>query len=201
MHVTGRRALAALLCAGALSAPADEAFTLGGSEGTLAQTDGAVVFDSSRAMQRDVYHYGHARFLRGAEGDFVLTARVDVARLDHWNAFRLKAEGLAGGVFLASTDTDSLNGHAFLKRLGFTAVELERAPDARQTMPVAERTLGAGRVVVLRKPWSFGWDPGHPEAERRAARALLTRLGGFEPRVRVGALDTTVLRVLRLTAH
>lgn len=50
-------------------------------------------------------------------------------------------------------------------------------------MPAAERALGAGRVVLLRKAWSFDWDPGHPEPERRAALALLTRLGGFEPLV------------------
>ena len=119
MRVTGRRALAALLCAGALSAPADEPFALGGSEGTLTQADGAVVFDSSRAVQRDVYHYGHARFLRGAEGDFAFTARVDVARLDHWNAFRLKAEGLEGGWRAELVRENRQAGEAFLSMRSF----------------------------------------------------------------------------------
>lgn len=88
-----------------------------------------------------------------------------------------------GGVFLASSLTDVLNGRAFLSRLGidFDAARAAAAPD--DPFPFCEQDVGAGKVVVLLKSWNFGWDPGRPEAERRKARALLTRLGAFEPLV------------------
>ncbi|MBQ0032018.1 MAG: hypothetical protein KBT68_04365 [bacterium] len=87
----------------------------------------------------------------------------------------------AGGAYLAFLETDMLNGHAFLKRFGFTDAELTRTDET--PFPTAERQVGAGRVVVFRKGWSFGWDPGRPADYCRAARAKLTELGAFEPLV------------------
>ena len=166
------------------------------------ETGFAEIGDTLRAPlhTRTAHHYALAHFLRELnvnpdrylldafpELDANVKGRLlvdDITRsMSADFAARLEAFVRKGGVYLASLDTDRLNGHAFLKKLGFTAAELEQASDTETAMPAAERALGAGRVVLLRKAWSFDWDPGHPEPERRAALALLTRLGGFEPLV------------------
>lgn len=100
----------------------------------------------------------------------------------------------AGGAYLASIETDMLNGRAFLKRFGFTDDELTRT-DA-EPFPTVERQVGAGRVVVLRKGWSFGWDPGRPADYCRAALEKLTELGAFEPLVQANhpCVSTTPYR-------
>lgn len=87
----------------------------------------------------------------------------------------------AGGSYLASIETDLLNGHAFLKRFGFTDAELTY--EKGESFPTVERTAGAGRVVVLRRGWRFGWDPGRPADYCRKALKALTTLGAFEPLV------------------
>ena len=89
----------------------------------------------------------------------------------------------AGGVFLASTLTDTLNGHAFLKRFGIDMSDLLMKVDRSDPFPTCEVDVGAGKVAVLLKTWNFGWDPGRPEPERQKAAALLTRLGAFKPLV------------------
>ncbi|MBQ7667215.1 MAG: hypothetical protein IJS46_04390, partial [Kiritimatiellae bacterium] len=55
--------------------------------------------------------------------------------------------------------------------------------DPSDPFPVIEVAAGAGKVAVLLKPWSAGWEPGRPEPERRKALETLTRLGAFEPNV------------------
>lgn len=87
----------------------------------------------------------------------------------------------AGGAYLATVETDELNGHAFLKRFGFSADELTCA--ASDSFPIVEHSVGAGRVAVLRKDWSFDWDPGRSAGYCRKALAKLKELGAFEPLV------------------
>jgi hypothetical protein len=86
-------------------------------------------------------------------------------------------------VFLPSTLTDTLNGHAFLKRFGIDMSDLLMTVDRSDPFPTCEVDVGAGKVAVLLKTWNFGWDPGRPEPERQKAAALLTRLGAFKPLV------------------
>lgn len=98
-------------------------------------------------------------------------------------ADRIEAFVRGGGVFLASSLTDAMNGRAFLKRFGidFEAEKAKAAPD--DPFPFCEVDAGAGKVAVLLKSWSAGWEPGRPDPERRKALALLARLGAFEPLV------------------
>lgn len=93
-----------------------------------------------------------------------------------------------GGVYLASAhDTD----RAFLARFGLGIgggeggiAEVDGADEySGRHFPVAEKQVGRGRVVVMRRAWAHGWDPGRPEDERAELLALLKRLGGFEPLV------------------
>jgi len=91
-----------------------------------------------------------------------------------------------GGVFLASPETDVLHGHAFLKKFGFgdlAARFAEYEGKRVDGVPFVEKAVGRGKVVVLLSSWSFDWDPGRPERQRREMYALLQRLGGFTPRV------------------
>ncbi|MGI5868550.1 MAG: hypothetical protein ACOX9C_03770 [Kiritimatiellia bacterium] len=89
----------------------------------------------------------------------------------------------AGGVLLASPETDVLNGHAFLRRFGFDDVPALVAAAKGQLAPVAERAVGEGRVAVLLRSWANGWEPGRQSAEREAFSELFERLGAFEPLV------------------
>ena len=156
-------------------------------------------------------HYGLANFLRELnvnadrymiddcpQFDAAVKSRLlvdDVTRaMPAGFADRIEAFVRAGGTFLASADTDSLNGHAFLRRFGIEGLpaRIAAAKEGTDPVPVLERPAGKGRVAVLLKGWSHGWDPGRPDGERAAMLALLTRLGGFEPLVGCSFADVFV---------
>ena len=153
-------------------------------------------------------HYGLAHFLRELnvnadrymiddfpQFDANVKSRLlidDVTRaMPAGFADRIEAFVRAGGVFLASADTDRLNGYAFFRRFGIEGLP-ERIAAAEGPVPVFEQAVGGGRVAVLLKGWSHGWDPGRPDDERAAMLVLLTRLGAFEPLVGCSFADVFV---------
>lgn len=80
-----------------------------------------------------------------------------------------------GGTFLASQETDSLNGHAFFRRFGIKAGNRN----------IVEKKIGSGRIVVLPGNWDNGrWDPPGDAKRGEFMEKLLTRLGKFRPLVR-----------------
>lgn len=94
-----------------------------------------------------------------------------------------------GGVYLASAhDTD----RSFLARFGLEVTgtdtkgiaQIEGADEYHgRLFPVAEKRVGSGQIVVMRRSWVQSWDPGRPENERKEMLAMLKRLGAFEPLV------------------
>lgn len=83
----------------------------------------------------------------------------------------------SGGTFLATQETDSLNGHAFFRRFGVGAGSKD----------IVEKKVGRGRIVVLPGNWNNGrWDPPGDAKRGKEMERLLTRLGGFRPLVRSG---------------
>lgn len=80
-----------------------------------------------------------------------------------------------GGTFLATQETDSLNGHAFFRRFGIRAGNRD----------IVEKKIGRGRIVVLPGNWNNGrWDPPGDAKRGEMMKKLLTRLGRFSPLVR-----------------
>lgn len=90
-----------------------------------------------------------------------------------------------GGVFLASLDTDRLNGYAFFRRFGVEVKEGQcTGPGVRCTgrgHTVSEKRIGRGKLAILNGTWENGWNPASSAEHRRFFREQLTRLGGFEP--------------------
>lgn len=96
----------------------------------------------------------------------------------------------AGGVYLASDETDSVNGGAFFRRFGIEDVQsLEKQGSA---ISFSEVSAGAGRLVILHGSWAYGWDLGRPDDMRNELLALLTRLGDFTPHVRSSVKNVPV---------
>jgi hypothetical protein len=94
------------------------------------------------------------------------------------------------GVYLASSETDSVNGGAFFRRFGVADVKsLERKGKA---VRYSEVPFGAGRLVIFHGTWAHGWELGRPDDVREEFLALLTRLGGFTPHVRSSVKNVAV---------
>jgi len=95
-----------------------------------------------------------------------------------------------GGAYLASQETDKVNGYAFFKSLG---VADWKALDVKgEAVRYSEVPVGKGRLVILRGTWAYGWELNRPESSCREMRALLTRLGGFVPKVRSSVANVSV---------
>ena len=152
-------------------------------------------------------HYGLANCLRELnvnadrymidefpELDGAVTSRLlidDVVRAVPTNmADRIERFVRAGGVYLASSETDSVNGGAFFRRFGVADVKsLERKGKA---VRYSEVPFGAGRLVIFHGTWAHGWELGRPDDMREEFLALLTRLGGFTPHVRSSVKNVAV---------
>ncbi|MDD3153901.1 MAG: hypothetical protein PHS41_03465 [Victivallaceae bacterium] len=91
-----------------------------------------------------------------------------------------------GGVFLASSETDRCNHHAFLKRFGIDPAK--SAPGA-----IVRKTAGKGMVILRNARWETGsWDPGLAEAKRRNISTLITEAGKFLPNVKSDKANVAV---------
>ena len=166
------------------------------------ETGFAEIEETLRASlhSRTLCHYALAHFLRELninvdrymidvfpEKDSCVTSRLliddNTRAISREFGDRIERFIRRGGVFVASSLTDSLNGHAFLKRFGVDLPHQLARVKSSDPFPFYEVDAGTGKVVVLLKTWTYGWDPGRPDSERKKALALLTRLGAFEPLV------------------
>ena len=94
-----------------------------------------------------------------------------------------------GGVFLASLETDKMNGYNFFKRFGVNDISQIKGEGV---IPVAEIPVGKGCLAIICGNFAAGWDPGRSEAERSFMLNLLTRLGQFSPLVSSSFADVFV---------
>lgn len=154
-------------------------------------------------------HYGLANFLRELdinadrymidefpERDGNVKSRLlidDIVRaMPEDFAGRIERFVREGGTYLASAETDKLNGRAFLKRFGIGGLgELEAKAKGNRVRYV-EVEAGAGRLVILLSPWENGWELGRDEGSRAEMLALLTCLGAFEPLVSCSVANVSV---------
>ena len=99
-----------------------------------------------------------------------------------------------GGTFLATLETDRLNGYAFFERFGIAVRNgTLRGKGLRMKKglrTVARKKIGKGELAILSGTWNTGnWDPGESPEYRNLIRDLLTELGDFRPRVRTDAVN------------